>query len=514
MNVVIVAGGLGTRYEDLSVFPKVLLPTRHYSSVLEQMIKVFGYGSTLSLIINSKFYDMCRNYCDVNGLSVNIIESKNSNGSYNTIKSVIDDIPNEDVLFVWSDLEIVDATFTKRLNEDTIITCNGEYRYFLEWDGYIKPSEGKRGNIPGIYYLKSLSEVFSVELDAYDNFDIVDRFIQLDKPIKALDVSNNVYVTTKKTLQVAIVEYRDKQSYIDWMKSTEEVHNKTRFFNKIERCGNKMLWKHAIVESYKPLVEKEYLWYQTIEKIVNKKITPKIYKKYDGGGFIMEDLSDNYVTLHHYLTKCNPTDEDVIHVYDSIFRNLSYFDEHKKSVYSKDIYDDLKEEILDKVIRRCENIKHMLINYDKDELERVLAETLKYCSDEVINGRNEAEYVLCHGDLNGSNIMVNPNTKNAMFIDPRGYFGFTKMYGPKCYEMAKLLYALNGYDDFNKKVQIYNQDTPQELPYISKISQLDRKLYKVLVGVIWIALAGYISQDIMKANIAYEHGMKKLKEAL
>lgn len=33
----------------------------------------------------------------------------------------------------------------------------------------------------------------------------------------------------------------------------------------------------------------------------------------------------------------------------------------------------------------------------------------------------------------------------------------------------------------------------------------------MLVGVIYIALAGYISQDIMKANIAYDYGMRILK---
>ena len=35
--------------------------------------------------------------------------------------------------------------------------------------------------------------------------------------------------------------------------------------------------------------------------------------------------------------------------------------------------------------------------------------------------------------------------------------------------------------------------------------------YQMLVGVIYVALAGYISQDIMKANIAYDYGMRILK---
>ena len=38
--------------------------------------------------------------------------------------------------------------------------------------------------------------------------------------------------------------------------------------------------------------------------------------------------------------------------------------------------------------------------------------------------------------------------------------------------------------------------------------------HMILLGIIWVALAGYISQDIIKANMAYEHGMKILKEFL
>ena len=49
MNIVIVAGGLGTRFQDLSVFPKILLPTKKYNSLLEQNYDVFinGYDNNL-----------------------------------------------------------------------------------------------------------------------------------------------------------------------------------------------------------------------------------------------------------------------------------------------------------------------------------------------------------------------------------------------------------------------------------------------------------------------------------
>ena len=40
----------------------------------------------------------------------------------------------------------------------------------------------------------------------------------------------------------------------------------------------------------------------------------------------------------------------------------------------------------------------------------------------------------------------------AVLIDPRGYFGKTKLYGDADYDWAKLYYSINGnYDLFNRK---------------------------------------------------------------
>jgi len=116
--------------------------------------------------------------------------------------------------------------------------------------------------------------------------------------------------------------------------------------------------------------------------------------------------------------------------------------------------------------------------------------------------------------LNGSNILVNPNTFEIKFIDPRGYFGNTSIFIWKDYEYAKLLYCLYGYDDFNNLPQIYGIDRPKLLRWVNNIKYLHKKKYRVLVGIIYVALAGYISQDIMKCNIAYEYGIELLEKEL
>jgi len=516
MNIIIVAGGLGTRFQDLSVFPKILLPTKAYNSLLEQNYEIFvnGWDHKLFLIINEKYYDMTVNYCHVNNIDVKIIKSTNTNGSYNTILSVYDQIPHENVLFIWSDLELssIDDSFNL-IDDDTIFTYNGEYRYGID-DGKITYHDFYDGNIPGIYYLTNLNRYFSdYRLDENDNYDLIEAIKEFNYDINACEY------------QGKLEEYRDKQTYINHIKETNsnvELSFKTRFFNMIEPDysipGEYKIKKWAVNSDYYHLIRKEYDWYnklkqQDLGNYTYDMIVPKVYDGMikNNTGFVMA-LLDNYMPLHEFI-KTRPV-EDVQRVYKTIHLHLDALSRCKKEVDDLDFYQDLKKEIITKVIDRCEKIKYMLIKYEPEQLQVLLEETYNYLCDntEIIN--HKTLYCVCHGDLNGSNVLVHKITNDVKFIDPRGYFGYTTFYGWQDYEYAKLLYCLDGYDDFNNLPQVYGLDIPQRLKWFGKINYLNKKKYKVLVGVIWIALAGYISQDIMKANIAYEYGIQMLQESL
>ena len=58
-------------------------------------------------------------------------------------------------------------------------------------------------------------------------------------------------------------------------------------------------------------------------------------------------------------------------------------------------------------------------------------------------------YDIIHGDTNFSNILINPENQDIKFIDPRGYFSSSKIFGLVDYEYAKILYGISGYDHFN-----------------------------------------------------------------
>ena len=58
-------------------------------------------------------------------------------------------------------------------------------------------------------------------------------------------------------------------------------------------------------------------------------------------------------------------------------------------------------------------------------------------------------YNLIHGDIHLGNILLDKND-NIYFIDPRGYFGESKLFGLCEYDFAKLLFGLSGYSVFDE----------------------------------------------------------------
>jgi predicted unusual protein kinase regulating ubiquinone biosynthesis (AarF/ABC1/UbiB family) len=63
-----------------------------------------------------------------------------------------------------------------------------------------------------------------------------------------------------------------------------------------------------------------------------------------------------------------------------------------------------------------------------------------------LNERNY--YNLIHGDTHLGNILIDEN-QQIYFIDPRGYFGETKLFGLYEYDYAKLMFGISGYSIFD-----------------------------------------------------------------
>ena len=503
-NIVIVAGGENTRFKEMSIFPKVLLPTIEHSSILAYDCQLFE-NYNIYLVINNRYANMVKEYVNKTKLNVNIIVSNNHNGSANTIKELIDELPNDDILFVWSDLildkpgvnSIINSinNYDDNIYSNIIFTYNGKYRFEVKDNKINTTTQG--GNVPGIYYCKCLKDVISSKDMVFpDNFD----YIEIFQHYLFDDFISYEY-------KGDILEFRDLETYKEYYKPNDNLKTKTRFFNKMIIHDGK-LTKTCINYDFYKLIDREIKWYnQCCEYNYNN--IPKIYStNIDNHEFTMEYLND-YQNIYEFIKDCNDEEFDIfMNTYINAINDLHNLKNTYIDFY--DAYEDYKIEYYDKVIKRCNSISSILYNYDENELKNILNKAF----DKIIKLSGDIRnYCFIHGDLNGSNVMYNKTINDIKFIDPRGYFGKSELIGSGAYDFAKVAYCLSGYDDFNNGKSMFTSEWYDEPKILRKYTfKTNNELYYIIVGIIWVALAEYISQDVFKANIAYRHGLKLLKK--
>ena len=146
-------------------------------------------------------------------------------------------------------------------------------------------------------------------------------------------------------------------------------------------------------------------------------------------------------------------------------------------------------------------------------------------------------FTLIHGDCTFSNILVR-DTGEPVFLDPRGYFGHTALYGDPCYDWAKLYYSVAGnYDSFNLgrfRLEIGGPDgtTGTSLPEgevnltihsngwepfsdeLLSLTGADRQEIRLLHAVIWLSLTTYAWQNYDSICGAFYNGLYYLEEVL
>ena len=114
-----------------------------------------------------------------------------------------------------------------------------------------------------------------------------------------------------------------------------------------------------------------------------------------------------------------------------------------------------------------------------------------------------------------------------MFIDPRGYFGFTELYGDVRYDWAKLYYSIAGnYDRFNLKdfrlgigadgvtLEIASNHWEDMEQDFFTLTGADPMEIKLLHAIIWLSLTTYAWQDYDSVCGAFYNGLYYLEDLL
>jgi hypothetical protein len=112
--------------------------------------------------------------------------------------------------------------------------------------------------------------------------------------------------------------------------------------------------------------------------------------------------------------------------------------------------------------------------------------------------------------------LIDANNK-VWFIDPRGYFGDTKLFGPKEYDIGKIVYSLSGFDEINNNQNhFFTIDENNNISvninnnidnYIDLFDKYDRNILINMTILHWFGLTDYSKNNIHKCISSYYYGI-------
>lgn len=216
-------------------------------------------------------------------------------------------------------------------------------------------------------------------------------------------------------------------------------------FNDLIIDGDKIIKKCKNLDGLKK-IENEVIFYKFMtSSCIDFPVVDII--EYIEDGYIMK-----YLKNHIPLYKSENIDVDLV------YRKLNILHNSYELRVSKEYYiQQLLIEIETKIINRYELIKIHTKEYDfitkvngiqimrfEDLLKQLNVEILS-----EINSMKSYTFVPIHGDCQFNNVLVKDG--DIVFIDPRGHFGNSYIFGMKEYDLAKVLFAISGYDEFDSR---------------------------------------------------------------
>ena len=192
--------------------------------------------------------------------------------------------------------------------------------------------------------------------------------------------------------------------------------------------------------------------------ITNNKIPFSIPKYIDSTptSLTIEYLK-NTTTLTNHITQ-----ENIDYYYHKITKHLEPLHKIEKETPIEQIKQDILYEIETKVLERYNKTdwKSLIDSTQYNEIKtinhisfktiEIYIDKIKTNITNILDQKNPTSYQLIHGDIHLGNILVeNEEDPRLYFIDPRGFFGKTTLFGLKEYDQAKLLFGLSGYSKFD-----------------------------------------------------------------
>jgi thiamine kinase-like enzyme len=285
-----------------------------------------------------------------------------------------------------------------------------------------------------------------------------------------------------------------------------------KFLTKITYT-NGFLEKKCLNEEGKIKLRNEIGFYKFI---LNKKFNnylPKILN-YSEDYFNMEFL-ENYVTLERYLRSNSINDvklnKIIVNIKEILENNLY---NEKIVVNKKEFIKNLLLETTGKIFERTAKINFIIEKYNfisnvnglKILNLNDIIKNIEKIIEKYISENEQFIYYPIHGDIQLNNILIDSDDETIKFIDPRGYFGNSKIYGMKEYDYAKLYFGLGGYSYFDFKdvneLTINNKNIIIDMKEMINILE-QPYIIQVLIICIWLGNAHCFIENEYKVVESY-----------
>ncbi|MFG6392759.1 MAG: nucleoside-diphosphate-sugar pyrophosphorylase [Lachnospiraceae bacterium] len=494
--IIVQAGGKGTRMEYLTANkPKCLVSVNKLPMLFHLFKK---YPDKKFIIIGDYKYDVLREYLKAFAkVKYLLVNANGKPGTCAGISDAIGKIPyNKAFMLIWSDLILQDS-FIVPEKTDNYIGLSGDFSCRWKYENNVFEEEPSiTYGVAGLFIFKSKAEIEGIDSEG--------EFVRW---LKEKDINFSEILLSKTKEYGLLSEYK------------KLPESRCRPFNSMtEKDG--CIIKEGINEQGKSLAEWETKWYKHAKDIGVTGI-PHIYSY---NPICMEKINGKNI-FEYKLAKQEKT--EVLSKIASMLKEL-----HKKEKTEPD-YFSIKEAYVTKTFARLSSIRDLIpfahekyININGKKCRNVFFFQREF--EEKAAMLPVKEFCLLHGDCTFSNLMLRSD-KSPVMIDPRGYFGFTELYGDAAYDWSKLYYSVAGnYDQFNNgNFRLIIKDNSITLEIASNgWEDMEEEFFRLLDGeveewqvkfihaLIWLSLSTYAWDDYDSVCGAFYNGLFYLEDIL
>ncbi|WP_334089381.1 phosphotransferase, partial [Helicobacter typhlonius] len=407
---------------------------------------------------------------------------------------------NEPFMILWCDL-ILSHNFTIPCEKGNYIGISKDFECRWSYiDNQFINEPSKENGVAGLFIFENKKYLADIKQEGA----FVTWLKYQNIPFKRLNLNGSKEIGT-------LLSYADNN----------ESAPKCRPFNAIT-FNDDMVTKCGINEQGRQIAINEIAWYEYVKNL-NFDYIPHIYayqpltmKRVQGKNIYEYDCLTFSQKKEILLATINALNE---------LHNL----QPKQSANDK----DTEQTYITKTFERLSLVQPLIPFADKEfiKINGHYYKNVFFNKEALINALKNVfpqYFCLIHGDCTFSNLMFDTFHMKVAFIDPRGYFGDTKIFGDEDYDWAKLYYSLKGdYDQFNlKKFTLDIQDNEVEFAikpnnwadmeefFFDNLPLVNKRKIKLLHAVIWLSLTTYAWEDYDSICGAFYNGIVKLGEVL